>query len=122
MCLMLVAIPLKGVAAVSPVLCDAQHNALYQFAQVVGSGQAAEHHHDHHPSSSAEKAGQHSSTDDSHQKCSACGSCCVGVAAAPEPNVLVSPVGTEAIFPEPLSRHVGPVLNGLDRPPQFLFA
>jgi len=125
-CLILITIPLRGVAGVAAAVCDTRHHSLYQSIQAVSvldasdaGSHAGEHHHSTHDATDAEHQGHQSGIDSTHHKCSACGSCCVGTAMASGPLVFAVSFAGETVFPEPFTRHISPVLNGLDRPPQF---
>lgn len=141
-CLLLVAVPLQGVAAAAMLACGPNHDSLYgSIAQVVATGKQAQHPHsgDHShkheiSAASAENAstgetaqaqtvsGVPSPHTDAHFKCNACGPCCLGAALTTDVVIRVVPLASSADFPDPTCHYLSPALGGLDRPPRHILA
>jgi hypothetical protein len=89
MCLLALAIPLQGMAAVTQMFCHVGTASSVAQATVDHSHhQAADHHHDQTKSSDhqASKAGV---TKSLNHKCSTCAQCCFGTALLPTPINLI---------------------------------
>ncbi len=135
-CLLLLAIPVKGAFAVAMVMCGPGQE-FARVAMVVESpapnvGDAAHGQHDHashhQPSASGgetddaagshdyESLGKHGAV-----KCTICADCCVGGALLAFTDVLVpASVGTDAHFPALDVQFPWTVIAGLERPPRTL--
>ena len=135
-CLLLLAIPVKGAFAVAMVMCGPGQ----EFARVTmvvespapSNGDAAHGHHDHashyQPSANAGDA-DHAAGSHDHEsmgkqgavKCTICADCCVGGALLAFTDVLVpASVGTDAHFPALDVQFPWTVIAGLERPPRTL--
>jgi hypothetical protein len=105
-------IPLQGIAASSMLLCTAEHHGVEQhsmdhdFDQNIGSSDSSAHH-----------ANMKNSA-----KCSACSVCC-NLATLPTAFATTA-TAVAAIAPPSLRAYpiIGPVLEGLKRPPRVFFA
>ena len=122
MCLVLVAIPLKGMAVSVAAACTGHHQSLYSKASTsnpcYGHGAAADtdaaHNHNHHHG--------HSNSDSDQLKCSACSSCCTGSAITASAVVLLPEFKTPFYIVYRPHQHRAPDLNRLDRPPRLHLA
>jgi len=141
-CLLLVAMPLQGVAAATMLACGPNHDSLYgSIAQVAATGKQAQHpHSDGHShkheisAASAENAstgeaaqaqtvsGVPSAYTDANFKCNACGPCCLAAALTTDVVIRVVPLASSADFPDPTCNYLSPALGGLDRPPRNILA
>ena len=129
--ILILAIPLQGLAATSMMLCATEHHQIFSM-QNAQSAQAADHKHDVHLQShegheqqvQAHLADEHASdTVTTHQhsskdKCSACSACCVGA-------VMLTTYFASHISRPPsekidlvFSSHIGHISDGLERPPR----
>ncbi|MEO8302888.1 MAG: hypothetical protein ABI724_02100 [Betaproteobacteria bacterium] len=133
-CLMMVAVPLKGAVASSMVMCGPGHSGTSVEAiagsGMDGAGNGSLHHHDHAAHSHASDAGdehdQSAGLSDHKNlakhgvmKCSICAACCVGGAFLPPVEFSVpASIGTESPFPAVAARFSWTVLAGLERPPR----
>ena len=143
-CLLLMAIPVKGAVAASMVMCGPGHERMTtviaaepaKTAEVSGALQHGDHashghsSHDHASHGHASNVGSEHAhaaapsdydTFDKHGavKCSICAACCVGGAFLVPADALVpASAGTEAPFPAVFVRFPGFVLAGLERPPR----
>jgi hypothetical protein len=123
----LVALPLRGMAAVAMLHCaEDRHDAA-----VAGGG--AGHHHGDHAAGAAEQSDHHAHEAAAHDEpaghpasavtsaCSACAACCVGGAVAPPvwPAFAFAPIGASRI-PYVEQRFTGVVPARFDRPPRVL--
>ncbi len=135
-CLLLLAIPVKGAFAVAMVMCGPGQE-LAGVAMVVESAasgiddaahQHPEHASHHQPSASSGEtdhaAGSHDHESMGKQgavKCPICADCCVGGALLAFTDVLVpASVGTDAHFPALDVQAPWIVIAGLERPPRIL--
>ena len=129
MWLLLLALPLQGLAAATLLQCSPSPSSLWHGAagaQQGVSGQAAHPTHPHPGDMAA--AGEHAGH--SHAlhgssplskfklKCSACAACCMGVALPSLPLVFVSAPPASAPTTGVATLHVDFVSKGLDRPPR----
>ncbi len=139
MCLLLVAMPLQGFAAVSMLVCGANHERLYSSAaQGSASTSHAQHMHCSDPSDDHESSAAAASTDPlpvpqaaasalSHDtgsqfKCNTCGPCCIGAVLTTDLTIGPVPMPSSADFPDIPTPHPSPAPRGLDRPPQTILA
>lgn len=141
-CLLLVAVPLQGVAAATMFVCGPDHDSLYgSVALVVAANKQAQHLHSgdhwHKHGISATSAGN-ASTDKATQaqtvsgvpsphtgaqfKCNACGPCCLGAALTTDVVIRVAPLASLADFPDLTCNYLSPALGVLDRPPRYILA
>jgi hypothetical protein len=117
-CLLLLAVPLQGMAAAVMLHCKADHHGqgISKTADSAHShyGMAQEAHDSH-------SSAQHAETNAS-AKCSACSVCC-NLAALPTAfSALGSLTETASPFVTNAYPNFGPVLEGPKRPPRLLFA
>lgn len=131
--LLLVALPLQGIAAAAMVSCrqveqvqalaQADHSAHHAYHYAAGDmpmadGQAMHHDGDHH--------GSHDHANDKHGTstlCSACAICCVGAAPLPAGfNWIATRVGSEPVVISPAPLVTGFIPSSLERPPRLLSA
>ena len=126
--LLILAIPLQGLAATSMMLCATEHHQVSSTENL----QVADHKHEahvqlhegHKQHAQAHEADEHSSdTVTTHQhsskdKCSACSACCVG--AVMLTSYLAAPISRPASekIDMAFSSHVGHISDGLERPPR----
>lgn len=113
LCLMIIAIPLQGIASTAVQSCDPEHHQ--SMTKHGGEHKAVEHTSDRKDHSTH-------STDNAHspeaKKCSCCSNCCTGapmMATSPEPQAC-NP-SSEKITPNS-SLHEGHITDGPDRPPR----
>ena len=103
LCVMMIAIPVQGIAASAMLYCGAEHY------QAIENDQSLVHH------SSGEQSDDKSSGTDS---CSSCADCCVGCA----PALTFSDIPVSAPSSEKInfifSSHAGHISDGLERPPR----
>ncbi len=124
-CLLLLALPVQGFAAAQMAQCGPGHGRL-QHASVGGHGDGgALHTHEQHAQDDHQHAASHAddaSIDDStpaaKHHCSACASCCVGLALPSSTPVVVAP--SEATLHVSGGGAADPVFltSGLERPPR----
>lgn len=116
MWLLLLALPLQGLAAATMLHCGPSHHRMMAIAEP----RDAKHHETDTPGAHHEHAQSTPQIDKLMKfKCSACAVCCVG-AAIPSAAVNFEPLRT-AMVPDsfvPLS-HAGFVTDGPDRPPRL---
>ncbi|PUE23215.1 hypothetical protein B9Z39_15800 [Limnohabitans sp. JirII-29] len=141
MCLLVLAVPLQGMAAVSQMFCHGQAAVVVAHvvmqtppAQVHLDAHHGHHGHDAHavaqhvPTShdaSSAQANANANTNASatpHHTCSTCAQCCVGMALLPAPVVLAlgQPAHTLVAAPAVLLGEWSP--NHLERPPRTFLA
>ncbi|HTD05510.1 hypothetical protein [Undibacterium sp.] len=126
LCLLMLAIPIQGIAAATMLFCEAGHH--HAAAE---QGEPLQHQHRHHhdadaKADQADQADQISSAAGHHQslakmvkdKCSSCAACCIGAAlvTAFADSAISSPSSEkiDLVF----SSHLGHVSDGLERPPR----
>ena len=135
-CLLVMAVPLKGTFAATMVTCAPGHDRTMAEAVADGgatAGASAEHHHHdhathHHTNAFGSKhlpdadAADHGKFDrHGAVTCSLCAACCVGGAFLVFAEVSVpASVGTEAPFPALNFHFPGYLPAGLERPPRTL--
>lgn len=115
LCILMLAIPVQGIAAASMLFCAGGHQHVAQ------AGQQDKNLHQHHDMSAAGKSADHKTDSNASlakDKCSSCAACCVGAAlvtAFPEP-AISSPSSEkiDLVF----SSHLGHISDGLERPPR----
>lgn len=133
-CMLFIAVPIKGALAVSMVMCGPGHGQTSGVVVMESTAPASSHaqhgQHDHGPqhlSSLAVAGHDDHAADANHEplgkhgaiKCSICAACCVGGAAPASTNVLVpASVGTEPPFPALVVHVAWTVIAGLERPPR----
>ena len=128
-CLLLMAIPVKGAVAASIVMCgpgqERTSAAVAMEPAAIADGDMIHHEHDHASNHQANDAGDHdqgSLTGHGAVKCSICAACCVGGALLASTEVSVpASGGTEAHFPALDVHFPWTVLAGLERPPRTFF-
>jgi hypothetical protein len=109
--LLLMAIPLQGLAAASMLYCGPAANAQAQQAQVAGehhrhdahgSSAAAHDHAEHHQvaSDTGQQSGGTTLPDDGH-KCSICAACCHAAAINETPRMLTFSAAPQTNWAEP---------------------
>lgn len=108
LCLMLIAIPIQGIAASTMLYCDSGHHQSMSFddsEHVLSSDHSS---HIKHTDATATEEGD------------SCAACCIGCAMAMAlPSLAVSSptsIKIHSIF----SSHVGYIGDGLERPPRIL--
>jgi hypothetical protein len=134
-CLLLMAIPVKGAVATSLVMCGPEHARTTLVAaesKKIAAASVSPHEHDHashrHASNASGGHDQVAVASDLDSlamhgsvKCSICAACCVGGAFLVSAEVSVPAfAGTDAPFPALEVRFPGTVLAGLERPPRPL--
>lgn len=108
MCLLVLALPLQGLAAQRMLFCTPAQHAPTQ----------AQEHHDHAAHGQAEHSKVDAKADVGHGKCSVCASCCAAMALVP------APLSFEPAPPSPdytsntVSGYSGQTPGRLDRPPR----
>jgi hypothetical protein len=132
--LLIMAIPVQGLAAAAMLSCGSAHAASPQAAHVhIGHSQsdAMDHHHHHDTASSGHAsdevmdapAGHGSSGQHKHtiSSCSACAACCLGAAVIPSGLALI-PIYTsvELVAVSPSQFVTGHIPAGLERPPRTI--
>lgn len=132
MWLLLLALPLQGLAAASMIHCGPNHHrmlatATFAHGEAPGHTTSAAHAHPHEMALADDHAGAKSSGAPSVQqldklmkfKCSACAACCMG-AALPTAALTFEPfpplMTPDSFVP---TTHVGFVTDGPDRPPRL---
>ncbi|GGC63531.1 hypothetical protein [Undibacterium terreum] len=113
--LLMLAIPVQGIAAATMLFCGAEHH----HVAVAEQGGHAHHHHDVAKKTDAtQSSDQHASGAMAKDKCSSCAACCIGavmVTALSDPEIL--PPSSEKIDLV-FSSHLGHISDGLERPPR----
>ena len=132
-CLLLMAIPVKGAVAASMVMCGPGHDRatapITAESEKIAGGNVPSHHHNHASYHYAGNGGSEFShgagiaqteTLATHgaMKCSICAACCVGAFLVSSHVVVPASAGTEAPFPALDVQFSGTVLAGLERPPR----
>jgi hypothetical protein len=121
MCLVLAAIPLKGMAVSMAAVCKGHQESLH-----LTKASASTPCHGHSTVATADATHTHhhgnSNSDTSHLKCSACGACCVGTAITASAVVLLPEFKTPFYIVYRPHQHRAPDLNRLDRPPRLHLA
>ena len=133
-CLLLMAIPVKGAVAASMVMCGPGHERatapITAETEKIAGGNVSSHQHNHasyHYAGNGGSAFSHGAGIAQHEtlathgavKCSICAACCVGGAFLVSTEVSVpASVGTEAPLPTLEVQFSGTVLAGLERPPR----
>lgn len=129
--MLLAALPVQGLAAVSKAVCGPAHHqppvvqSMHRMQpddisqQGAHAGHAQEATHAVHQATAADDAGKKESGTYSTNYCSACAACCVGAAAPPSAAIVPSMAGTSSskVAFQPL-RMVSIVPAGLERPPK----
>ena len=144
-CLLLVALPSQGFAAIGMAVCGPNHHGVFNSVSAVSGldtrasrdlASQVSHHHavtsDAHDASghvdpsemSSPNTGSSASTSNanSHLKCKNCAPCCASAVVTSE---VVTPVARSAgktDFPAIVTALTFPPLGGLDRPPRLLLA
>ncbi|MCU6435074.1 hypothetical protein LPB67_14950 [Undibacterium sp. Jales W-56] len=116
LCMMILAIPVQGVAAATMLYCGTEHH----HASVSDQDQHEQHEHHH---DAAEKLSHHSPHSDaaaklSKDKCSSCAACCIGAAMVTESLIQNSPSPSSEKIDLVFSSHFGHISDGLERPPR----
>ncbi len=125
-CLLLLALPVQGFAAARMTQCGPSHDRL-QHTPASDHGEAeamhaheqhAHHHSHHHAASQADEASNDATTPPAKHHCSACASCCVGMALPSSTPVVITPA--EAVIHVAASGAAEPIFltSGLERPPR----
>jgi hypothetical protein len=122
-CVIVLAMPVQGIAAATMRFCGpggaAQHHAAASHHH--GDAQAAAaSDHQHHAPPAADSANDAAGGLDamSKMKCSVCAACCMATAIAPDvPTLHTVEVDSTVVLPARIS-YVGPVADGLERPPR----
>lgn len=133
-CLLLVAVPIKGAVGASMMMCGPGHeptvSAMAMNNPAYVDGQSAQPEHDHSANHPADiDSGELGTTAGGHNhesfakhgavKCSICAACCIGGALPASTEILVpASVGTEAPFPALDVHFPWTILAGLERPPR----
>ena len=114
--ILIMAIPLQGLAMASMMLCATDHHQI--AAEHSPQANEHQHHHDaeHDADDDAGKTAAHHHA--SKDKCSSCAACCVGAAMlssySDAPVSGPSSEKIELVF----SSHLGHISDGLERPPR----
>ena len=129
--ILILAIPLQGLAAISTMLCATEHHQVSTAHSVQADQhthemyvQSHEGHEQHAQHTQTYETGEHSSASvTTHQhtskdKCSNCSACCVG--AVMLTSYFASPISRPASEKIDLvfSSHVGHISDSLERPPR----
>jgi hypothetical protein len=118
-CMIVLAMPVQGIAAATMRFCATGGQAHAHHAVAV---QPAHHHHDRLVTDTANQQSKAGTDATSKMKCSVCAVCCMAAAIAPDvPAVHVIEASSKITLPAPVS-YVGPVADGLERPPRPLLA
>jgi hypothetical protein len=120
--LLAVALPVQGLAAATMLHCAPQRSHTTSSSAPAGhEHHGAAHAQQHHDAS----AHDHGSTSDHHasvktplQKCSACATCCIGVALPSSAQSVPEPLAAAGARPEPVLVHAAFLTSGPDRPPR----
>jgi Na+-transporting methylmalonyl-CoA/oxaloacetate decarboxylase gamma subunit len=133
-CMIVLAMPVQGIAAATMRFCapggqwPAHHGAAAHAAHhhaAHAQAAAPSHHHHHHGQAVADATNDESNGGlgaMSKMKCSVCAVCCMAAAIAPDiPTVHVVENGSKVMLPVSVS-YVGPVADGLERPPRSFLA
>jgi hypothetical protein len=122
-CLIVLAMPVQGIAAATMRFCGpggaAQHHAAAAHHHGDAQDAAAASDHQHH-ASPADAANDAAGGLDamSKMKCSVCAACCMATAIAPDvPALHTVEAASKVVLPARIS-YVGPVADGLERPPR----
>ena len=117
-CLMLVVLPLQGIAATFRAGCHAGVTSAVT-TQMQDHAQSHEGAHDHQASHAAGSSdtGKHAFSKAS--QCNACSPCCAGALVGQAVVLTLSDFGRPFDFFLPDTRHASPALAGLDRPPRY---
>ncbi|HET7795984.1 MAG TPA: hypothetical protein VFL64_21525 [Rhizobacter sp.] len=122
MCLLMLALPVQGWAMQRMLFCAPDtHTVVHAPAD---NEHAAHHHMEHSKADANAKAGdmhQHTA-DPGHGKCSACASCCTGLALLAAPLTFGASAPTAHYAAAVFSGHSGHVPHRLDRPPRSALA
>lgn len=117
--LLMLAIPVQGIAAATMLFCGAEHHHTGP-AEQGGAELRQQHQHHHDASAKADAASDHhaSYAKTAKDKCSSCAACCVGavlVTAFADP-AISSPSSEkiDLVF----SSHLAHIGDGLERPPR----
>lgn len=141
-CLLLVALPLKGLAATSMLACGPNHHQKY--GAVVHDGSAtgsswhdhgngvSDHHSDEQPLESDTTHSSLSSDDapsaaqtphlNTKFKCNSCAPCCVSAALTSDLSIHIAAPASSADFPAFPGFHPSAPVGRLDRPPRITLA
>jgi hypothetical protein len=123
MCLLALAIPLQGMAAVTQMFCHGSGSASSVIQDTVNHShhQAADHHHDQAKSSDHQVSKSQVAKSLNH-KCSTCAQCCFGTAMLPAPINLAfdQEVSTFVATSTVLLGEFSPL--NLERPPRSFLA
>jgi len=135
-CLLLLAIPVKGAYAAAMVMCEPGQEsarvAMVVESPAASSDDAAHGQHDHashHQPSASSGEADHAAGSHDHEsmgkqgavKCPICADCCVGGALVAFTDVLVpASVGADVHFPALDVQFHWTVIAGLERPPRAL--
>ena len=130
-CVIVLAMPVQGIAAATMRFCAPGNSSQAQHG---ASSHAAHHHASHAPSAAPHQQHEQPAADAakgeskdgsgtvSKMKCSVCAVCCMAAAIAPDtPKVHVVEAGSNFMLPASVS-YVGPVADGLERPPRLFLA
>ena len=131
--LLALALPVQGFAAVTQSSCVPQMQAQHIVAATGGMQDSVQPHHTtehqhHQMSMSAEHAvpvaadvpSDHQINTHANVKCSACATCCIGIAMLPVmPELPAFPIASTPVFSSLSSLFPGHIPDGLKRPPKF---
>jgi hypothetical protein len=136
--LLALALPVQGFAAVTQSSCAPQMQTQHIVAASEGIPDSVHSHHPiatdgiehrhHHMSTSAEQAGHvdadkqtgHQDNKHANVKCSACATCCVGIAMLPAmPQLPAFPIASTLVVSSLSAFPPGHIPDGLKRPPKF---
>jgi hypothetical protein len=122
--LLAIAVPAQGLAAATMLHCAPQRSSTSPAAHA-GHEHHGAAHAQHHHDAGAHDAIDHGQANDGSpnvktplQKCSACATCCVGLALPSSAQSVPEPLAEPAARPEPAVVHAAFLTSGPDRPPR----
>ncbi len=125
MCLLALAIPLQGMAAVSQLFCHGTVSSVTQTRVDHSHHEAADHHHQHDQAQAQASDHQASKTElakSLNHQCSTCAQCCFGTAVLPTPiSLVVNPETSTFVATSNVLLGTFSPLN-LERPPRSFLA
>jgi hypothetical protein len=132
-CMIVLALPVQGIAAATMRFCTPDHHSKAAHARGAQTphrhgghapvAAASHHHHDEQSVADAangEPSGAPVTT--SRMKCSVCAVCCMAAALAPATPTVPALEAVSRITLPAVASYVGPVADGLERPPRPLLA
>ena len=127
--LLAIALPAQGLAAATMLHCAPQRSDAVPAAHAGHEhhgAAAAQHHHgaasDHAAAGATDAETGSDNMTTQLQKCSACATCCIGLALPSSAQPVPGPLATPTARPEPAAVHAAFLTSGPDRPPRTLRA